>query len=380
MQEKIISNQDSWIISNDTVKLAITKLGGHLAPVSFYKNTSTPVKPYYISPWQSENINLDEPVLAPLRGDFFCMPFGAGCEFEGKSYRCHGEPATREWIFVNFRKEQELTELTLMQNLSESQEATITSHTCLKQGHNAVYQTHTISGCEGPMSLGHHATLAVPETEDAIRLSTSPIKFGMTAPMPEENHLDGEYYALQPEQKFETLNKVPTRWKEPAIDDCSSFPRRKGFVDIISVFNQPSSDVPAWTTAAIPSLGYLWFSLKKPDILPSTVMWMENHGRHGSPWNGRNCCIGLEDVCGYFANGLEDSAGENILNSQGIKTAIELHPEVPTEIKYIQGAVKIPSEFDRVKSVEFDDGTISFISANSLSVEAEVDWDYLFRG
>ena len=53
--------------------------------------------------------------------------------------------------------------------------------------------------------------------------------------------------------------------------------------------------------------GFLWFSLKDPAVLPMTMLWMENHGRHFPPWNGRNCCLGLEDLCGYFAGGYAPS-------------------------------------------------------------------------
>jgi len=33
-------------------------------------------------------------------------------------------------------------------------------------------------------------------------------------------------------------------------------------------------------------------------------MWIENHNRHESPWNRRNLCLGLEDVCCYLNEGM----------------------------------------------------------------------------
>ena len=72
-----------------------------------------------------------------------------------------------------------------------------------------------------------------------------------------------------------------------------------------------------WTCAVCEEEGFLWYSFKDRAVLPSMVMWMENHGRHGAPWNGRNCCIGLEDVCAYFAKGLLPSVEDNDISATG---------------------------------------------------------------
>ena len=48
---KTIAGQPSWILANRQVELAVTELGGHMAPVTFYRNTTGPVQPYFISSW-----------------------------------------------------------------------------------------------------------------------------------------------------------------------------------------------------------------------------------------------------------------------------------------------------------------------------------------
>ena len=76
LRVKTIVSQPSWVIRTSDVELAVTQLGGHMAPVTFHRRSAAPVQPYYISPWQGERLKIDEPVLVPLRGDFFCLPFG----------------------------------------------------------------------------------------------------------------------------------------------------------------------------------------------------------------------------------------------------------------------------------------------------------------
>ena len=75
-EEREIRGQPSWLIRTDQVEMAVTKLGAHMAPVKFYRADDKFVQPYHISPWQGENLDLAYcPVLVPLRGDFFCLPF-----------------------------------------------------------------------------------------------------------------------------------------------------------------------------------------------------------------------------------------------------------------------------------------------------------------
>lgn len=229
--------------------------------------------------------------------------------------------------------------------------------------------------------MGHHATLAA-DPGEPMNISTSAIAYAQTAPAPAEPYSGGEYYALLPVTEFSRLDAVPTRWKIPSETDCSVFPNRTGFVDIAAVFQQTPRDenVPTWVAAVHRNKRYLWFSLKDPRVLPATVIWMENCGRHQPPWNGRNRCIGLEDVCAYFANGVGESVTPNALNDRGIPTAVALGPDVPTEIRYIQGAVPVPRGFERVEEVRFSDRAAVFLSTGGASVEVPVRARFLFDG
>jgi hypothetical protein len=159
-------------------------------------------------------------------------------------------------------------------------------------------------------------------------------------------------------------------------------PARQGHADLVQLVNESweTTRGPAWVTATFTDAGYLWFSLKDPAVLNSTVVWIENRGRHGHPWNGRNNCVGLEDVTAHFADGLPASARENVLTRQGVATAIELKDGKPTTVNYIQGAVKIPAGFDTVKALEFAPGEVTFVSTAGKRVTAPVRHEFLKSG
>ena len=381
-EERTISSQPSWILANDTVEVAITKLGGHMAPVTFDRKAAAPIRPYHISPWQDEGLkDLPAAVLVPLRGDFFCMPFGGNAEARGTEQHVpHGESATETWQFAGRQREPNGTETLTLTLATKVRPGTVTKQLMLTPGQPVVYTRHVIEGFAGPVPLGHHATLAMPEEEGTIAVSVSPFRLGMTCPGVFSDPAKGEYQSLASGEVFTDLSRVPSRWKQPAEVDCSRFPVRRGYADLLAVVadEKTLAGKPAWTAAVNTRDHWVWFSLRDPRVLPTTVFWIENRGRHGVPWNGRNSCLGLEDVCAYFAEGFVPSITPNPLSQQGIRTAVELDAKKPTEIRSAQGAVHVPAGFDRVKTIDFTQpDRIGLISESGLTVTVPVRHDFV---
>ena len=380
-QEQKVAGQECWILENSSTRLSITKLGGMCAPVTFYRDTKQPVEPYYVSPWQEEGLKLPDPVLVPLRGNFFCAPFGADNQYKSENHATHGEPATALWSNAELITGKKT--VTLQASMTtKSRPGTVTKRISLVEGQNVLYVQHVVEGSSGKMSLGYHATLAGDEREDAILLSFSPFQFGVTQGAPDamsSHFAGGEYASLLPDAQFRNLAKVPTLWKEPSFDRCDSFPRRRGFADIVQIFSRQSKR-PGWSAAVRPAEGYLWFALKDTAVLPSTVLWMENHGRHQAPWNGRNCCLGIEDVCSFRADGLRPSAARNVASEAGIATVATLSARKPTIVNYIEGVVRVPKGFDRVAKTKFTANSVQFTSESGKTVEAAVQVSFVHNG
>lgn len=380
---KTLHGQPSFLLSTAQTELAVTQLGGHMAPVTFYRDSPQPVRPYHISPWQDEAPSeMPAPVLVPLRGDFFCMPFGGNNkEFAGEKHPPHGEIVGQPWRLVRAAKSGEVATL-VMEFETKLRPGRVTKELSLVEGQNVIYCKHTIEGFAGPVPLGHHATLAMPDKEGSVRISSSPFRFGMTCPGLFSDPKKAEYQALLPGQKWTDLAKVPLAWKNEAEADLTRLPARQGYADLIQIFSEPweQTEGPAWICATFAEQGYVWFALKDPAVLASTVFWMENRGRHGHPWRGRNNCLGLEDVTAYFAEGLAASAGDNLPKKEGVPTTLELRADKPTVVNYIQGVAKIPAGFDQVRKLEFAPGRVSLVSTNGQHVEMPLRHEFLRTG
>jgi len=380
---RTVHSQPSLILSTPQVELAVTQLGGHLAPVTFYRDSKQSVQPYHISPWQDEPAKaMPAPVLVPLRGDFFCVPFGGNQEVVmGEKHPPHGETAGSLWKSGGVKRDKTVSTLTMTLE-TQVRKGRVTKELSLIEGQNVIYARHTIEGFAGRVPLGHHATLAMPDKEGTVRLAASPFRFGMTYPGQFSDPKQAEYQSLLPGTRWTDLSKVPVAWKGQPDADLTRLPARTGFADLIQLINEPweKTGGPAWMTATFTERGYLWFSLKDPAILKSTVFWLENHGRHGHPWNGRNNCLGLEDVTAYFADGLAPSMNDNILSKEGVATTVELKADHPTAVNYIQGVAKIPAGFDIVQNIEFTPGQATFLSESGKRVTITVNHEFVKSG
>ena len=352
----------------------MTEFAGHMAPVTFFRDTDAPVEPFYINPWAEEDIDMSgQPgVLKPLRGDFFCLPFGGDNSWNGESHPPHGDVHEDNWQYesdsAGFGDVSAVFSFDM-----KTRPGRVEKTVSLKDGENNLYLNDRIEGFAGPACPGHHVIF--PGGSEKL-ISMGPFKTGFTNLTPSDGYGGAEYYSLDSFKEFDSLKKVPTKWKNEPYTDCSVFPARKGFIDILQVFIEEDAGF-AWTAAVVPEEGYLWFALKDPKVLPSTVLWMANHGRHMSPWNGRSCCIGIEDVCCHLADGLSVAAEENELNRQGFTTSLMLDGKTPLDVRYIQGVVKVPEDFDRVSDIKKTSDGIELISESGESVFTIVNTDFL---
>ncbi|XHR30481.1 MAG: hypothetical protein ACFUZC_07940 [Chthoniobacteraceae bacterium] len=356
--QKIIRGQPSWVIATPQVEAAVTQQGGHLAPVRFLIGKDRWVAPFAIAPWTSEKLPPGTPpVMQVMRGDFFCMPFGGNeTPYRGECYPSHGETANAVWTL-----EKGTPYALALSMRTQIRKGRVDKEIRLVPGHSAIYSSHTISGMKGPMSFGHHPILRVPEGTEA-RVSTSPFVHGEVFPGAFENPALGGYSCLKPGGKFTSLQRVPQA--DGLFADLSTYPSREGFEDLVMMAANDALPF-SWTAMVVPGEGYVWFSLKNPRVLRSTVFWISNGGRHYSPWNGRHRrVIGLEEVTSNFHYGLAESARSNALSRAGIRTSVVLDPAKPLVVNFIMAVAAVPGGFDIVRSISAaaDEQSVTLVS------------------
>jgi len=369
--------QPSFTLQTRSVRAALARQGAMLAPVTFFADSATPVQPYAIAPWATEPPPPGLlPLLAALRGDFMCSAFGDNVEtFRGVRVPPHGDTANQDWTLVDSRAASEGTSLRLRTDMP-NQGGRCVAMTTLLTGHNFVYQRHDFEGVAGPINPGHHALLACPTT---ALLSFS--RYVLVGSSPARSTLPPgtARSRLTPGEIGTTLSAL--KCLDGSLMDVTAFPTVSGTDDVFLVCSDPTPPL-AWSAATFPGLRYAWLALRNPRQLASTLVWLSNGGRLEPPWNGRHGpVLGMEDMTGYFASGLNESARSNLLNARGIPTCLRAEPHVPLRIPYIQGVVRIPADFDRIASIEpLPRSELLIQSESGIAVRTACRWEFLQEG
>jgi hypothetical protein len=376
----MVCGQPSWRLASADIEAFVTEMGGHLGPVTFDRKGQK-LQPYSVAPWAEEPPDPSlPPIIRALRGDFFCLPFGGNATpFRGEKHPVHGETANARWRFESLQAKGGRTCLHLSLK-TKVRPGRVDKRIWLVDNENVVYSRHVVAGMSGPMNLGHHAMLKFPDVPGSGLVSTSRFVYGQVFPKAFEVPENRGYSWLKPGAEFRSLEKVPTLTGETA--DLTRYPARRGFEDLVMLVSDVAAPF-AWIAVTFPQQRYVWFALKDPRILPETVFWLSNGGRHYPPWNSRHINVmGLEEVCSYFHSGLAESARKNPISARGFPTSVALNPKKPLVVPYIMGVAKIPLGFDRVVSIRAAEGNRSIVleSASGRKAKAAVHLDFLAAG
>ncbi|HRK30604.1 MAG TPA: hypothetical protein PLD59_05950, partial [Tepidisphaeraceae bacterium] len=329
-----------------------------------------------LAPWWNEKLDKSTPpALRILRGDFFCLPFGGNSRPFGKErHPVHGETANNRWKLNSYGSTRRATTIACSM-ATKVRKGRVDKQIELRHGEHTIYQRHTISNMTGPMCLGHHAMLRFPDVAGSGVLSVSPFKLGQTWLQLVERPEDRGYSMLKPAAEFTSLECVPTVFGDNT--DLARYPARRGYEDLVLLAADDTLPF-AWSAVVFPTERYVWFSVRDPKILASTVLWLSNGGRHYPPSNGRHVnVLGIEDVTSFFHPGLAESAADNPLTRRGIKTTLSLNPRKPLVVNHIMAVADLPQGFDRVADIVPGDGSVTLVSRNGTSMKVPLDLSWL---
>ena len=375
-----VQGQESFLLRTRYVELALTALGGHMAPVTFFPQDRSPIRPYAIAPWAEESLPPDTPpVIATLRGDFFCSAFGANDKtVRRRRLPLHGETANGMWQPLAQDETTAGCWMHLGMDLPQ-QGGRCEAITALRHDHSIIYQRHDLKRLTGPVNPGHHATLAFSDRNEAGRLSFSRFTLARTYFEPTERQETGGRSCFKPDAEITDLQAVPC--VDGSTTDLTAYPARRGFEDVAILCTDRSLDL-GWSAVTFPESRFVWFALRNPKQLASTLLWFSNGGRDYAPWSGRHVnVLGVEDLTGFFQVGLAASWRPNALTERGIRTCLAPDAIGSLSIPYIQGVARIPKSFDRVAAIEREpSGGVRITSESGPEVIVPCEVDFLRSG
>lgn len=354
-------------LATPEVDLVVTARGGHLAPVVFHLPGGD-CSPYALAPWLPAEFP-DQPVLlSVLRGDFFCLPFGG--QENGPP---HGDPANGEWTLEKSSSARDLR----MSISTRDSGAQVEKRLSIRAGQHGVFIEHRVAGLEGEFNYGTHPILDLSGLpEGAARVTVSPFRWASVFPGLFSNPEAGEQQCLKGGARFTDLREVPLA--NGGITDLTRYPARPGNDDLVMMVSEPSTPAQPFAWSAVAMGQNVWFSLKDPADFPSTMFWLSNGGRSAAPWNSRHTGrLGVEDVCSYFANGV-DASRQHPLAAEGIPTTRLFSRGEVTVLRNIQAMAELPDGFGAVASIApAGPGKVVITGENGHSRELPLDWQWL---
>lgn len=366
MHLHVVHGAPSVRIESDLVQFDITLDGAHIAPGRFRLGNRW-VSPYSLPPWHPDEASDQEPVLAHLRGDFFCLPFGP--QTHGP---LHGQVSNALWKVTAADDNRIALSIDTDDSCAHFDKLVF-----LEPMQRALYQRITSRGLEGDWNYGTHPTLDLSKlASQQGRISTSPTVHRAVNPSLFSDPSRGENQILDIGAEFEDLSSIPRL--DGQTLDLSRYPTPEAHEDLVLLVNDPDSNSLGWSSVVFD--GYVWLALKDVRTLPMTLLWQSNGGRSQSPWNGRHVGrLGVEEVCSFFAAG-NAASRDNYLVDAGFPTYRSFDETHQLAFSTIHVVTEVPVDFDIVESVvPVGDHQLEVRSQSNISVIVDVNWNYVLE-
>jgi hypothetical protein len=333
---------DIWRLDWAHGSLAVHARGGMLGDVTL-KSAGRHVQPFYEAPWLGEEGPAPEGLLAHMRNEFPCVPFGVPYQPDAvvESWRSslsetaedydpeqdasddllHGYGCVGDWTLVSQTRSK--IEIALQYPASSSIARLVRTIEVDPDAPAIDFTVSIESRRKTRRPIGLHPNLALPEVHGALQLHPGNFEFGVVHPGGPEPGVS----RAAPGAVFYELDRVPLHEggtgpfdRLPFAHDAEEIIQLCGVDGRVTMIDDESRVAYRLTWDAT--------------ILPSLLLWISNRGRSYSPWNGRNLCLGVEPIAGAFELGCRASLASNPINTRGTRTHVTLDPEKRLSIAY----------------------------------------------
>lgn len=302
--------------------------GGMLARLQLKRVGKRAMDLLHRAPWLEDDYFNNEPGLfAHLSGEWVCAPFG-WVPKDSKLFSAiyaHGLPCHSAWQVDSVSESKVVLSYVFpnghpLKNLKRVIE--------LKDDRVDLSFT-LISNEDCAVPLGVHPCFPTDHELNALELEIAGdgIVYGIDC--------EPGTSRLVPAKVFESLNKLPLKSEYIGKDgnqdtvDATKLPFVYHTEEIVQMLHPEGQAVLNYKNKGL-RLILKWDGSK----IPTCLLWMSNHGRKSEPWNGENCCLGIEPIASCWDFGEESLKDSNPIKDRGVKTAVSIKAGVPFTFDY----------------------------------------------
>ncbi|MBC7281102.1 hypothetical protein [Hoeflea sp.] len=358
----------------DPIALKLDTSVGHISDLKI-RDGGRILSPLHRAPWvddpRAEFPAGTAPNVKRLSGDFFCAPFGRNDIEEAPS---HGWPANSGWDHLETISRE--ARVTIAFRLKRQvMGATVEKRLTLIAGHPFVYQEHSLTGGAGAVSVAHHVMVHMQAGGD---LAFSPKHSARTPSEPlEPDASRGRSVLAYPAQ---TSDVTAFPLAAGGLVDLTRYPpgdRHEDFLTLVEKVRELDGGSLGWTAVSRTAEQDHVIVLKRPEVLPVTMLWMSNGGRDYAPWSGRHIgVLGIEDARASPL-GHADSCGENEFTRSGVPTAFALGQHQEIIVRQVIGACAALPEEGKMSGIGVDSDCLVLHFANGGTRSIRYDPGFL---
>ncbi|MET0599625.1 MAG: hypothetical protein ABWZ57_17350 [Mesorhizobium sp.] len=315
--------------------LAVQRLGAMMAPLTFVLGDGRQVSPLHVAPWADAPEAAGLPgILARLRGEWPCVPFGYSVPAEGwpadwaetmgppeADEEVHGHASNHEWAFLP----DDGASLRLALDYPAASPVARVERTVTPDPDAPAVELSFSIAVRRPcrLPIGLHPVFRLPSEPGAARLEVDAGTHGRTYP----GTVEPGAALFSPDRRFASLTEVPAR--AGGSVDAGAVPFAAAVEELLQL-----EGTGGRASLANHAEGYRATLTWQAEHFPSLLLWYSNRGRQAPPWSGRHLALGIEPVCSPFGLGPETARADNPLARSGVATALDFAPDRPFTTRY----------------------------------------------
>jgi hypothetical protein len=339
---------ETWSIAWSHGRATVHAGAGALGRTDFRLDDGRTVNPFHDAPWLGRAAPVDPPMMANLRGDWACIPFGhpygpaegltgawaaaATAPPDGplapSDALQHGYGANVDWSLVS----QSTEALVIAVDYPDDSAVARLIRTIRPVPGEAALDVSVEIRARRPggRPFGFHPNFALRGRPGSFRVEPGSFAFGLTHPTGERG-----VSKARPDARFATLAEVPLAAggtgrfdRLPFAEDTEEIVQLCGIDGSVRLIDE--AERVAWTLSF------------DPGRLPSLLLWMSNRGRKYDPWNGENLCLGVEPIASAFDLGTPAALAPNPIAAASVPTALRLDPAAPVTVGFRLSGRSLP--------------------------------------
>ena len=299
---------------------AVVDLNGGMLAQLYWVKGERKIPVLHQAPWLKEGYySQSAGLMEHLSGEWACVPFGFVTEDSSLFLKDapHGLPCHSTWQVVALLEDK--SKLVLGYDYPKNNDLERIERTIELTDKQVKLSYSIVSRTDCAVPMGAHPVFPTEGKDNELELEI--IGDGMVYGI----ECEPQVSRLVPGKYFESLSKLPlqeqyfNRDGNTEVMDGTHLPKPYATEEIVQMLHPQGQAILKYRNKGL-KVTLSW----DHKVITTCLLWMSNYGRAFEPWDGKNCCLGIEPIAGAWDLAAQSICPDNAIASQGVPTTVKL--------------------------------------------------------